>query len=72
MRPTHLILFAFLRNIFYFIDFNLPAVFMPTKSRDLNMYNPKALRHFHATGLKCVEFYIEKKEDIGMVLSLNH
>jgi hypothetical protein len=31
-------------------DVSLPAVFMPTKVRDLNVYNPRAHQYFHATG----------------------
>ena len=31
-------------------DISLPAVFMPTKTRDLNIYNSRAHQYFHATG----------------------
>jgi len=35
-------------------DVSLPAVFMPTKQRDLTMYNPRAHQYFHPTGSRGV------------------
>ena len=34
----------------YSTDVSLPAVFMPSKGRDLTIFNPRASKYFHATG----------------------
>ena len=35
---------------FLFTDVSLPAVFMPNKSNNMNIFNPRAHNYFHTAG----------------------
>ena len=47
-----LMIILFLLPFLYQQDVSLPAVFFPTKGKDLSIYNPRAHQYFHPTGGK--------------------